>query len=403
MIRTVLALLMLSLSALPVSASGGLPVEGGPDAGGFVDLFNGRDLEGWVVPGDAAWGVRDGEIVTLKPGQGGWLRTERAYRDFEMTLDFWMPEGGNSGVGLRGSSGGDPAFTGFEVQILDTQGEEPGLRNCGAVYEAVAPATMAVRKAGQWSSYRIRLVGDTLDVWLNGEHIHDATRLDDRGFHRNESQPLPLNGRATTGYISIQDHGHPFRYRNIRIWDLSPDPEPVGMTHLITGMRAGGVPEGWFQEDGGVWTIEGGALVGRGGPGHLFTTARFKDFEMRALVKTNERGNSGMYFRVTPNPDPGNPWPNGYESQVDHHDPKNFTGCIYNAAWPTYIGGPITRDDAWFDYRVRVEGERIRTWINGVPMVDAFLDTHAEGHLAVQGHHDTNVIMYKDIRVLTFD
>ncbi|MFK7884525.1 MAG: DUF1080 domain-containing protein [Phycisphaerales bacterium] len=370
---------------------------------GFVDLFNGKDMTGWIVPGDDAWGVRDGEIVLLKPGQGWWLRTEKTYRDFELMLDFWMPEGGNSGIGLRGSSQGDPAFTGFEVQILDTHGEDPGLRNCGAVYEAVAPTEMAVNPAGEWNTYRIRLVGDTLDVWLNGKHIHDATKIDDRGFFRNENQPLPLNTRATTGYISIQDHGQPFRYRNIRIKDLSNDPEPAGMTHLITEMGQGGVPEGWFQEDAGEWTIESGALVGRGGPGHLFTMGTFKDFEMRALVKTNDRGNSGMYFRVTPNPDPNNPWPDGYESQVDHHDPKNFTGCVYNAAWPTYISAPLTRDNAWFDYRVRVEGERIRTWINGVPMVDAFLDTHATGHLAVQGHHDTNVIMYKDIRVLPLD
>lgn len=153
--RTCLAALALSASTLLASVTDD----------GFVKLFNGKDLSGWVSSGDSdAWGVKDGEIVTLKPGRGGWLRTDRMYRDFEITLEFWMPEGGNSGVGLRGSSGGDPAFTGFEVQILDTAGEEPGLRNCGSIYEAVAPSAMAVNPAGEWSTYRIRLVGDTLDV-----------------------------------------------------------------------------------------------------------------------------------------------------------------------------------------------------------------------------------------------
>lgn len=370
---------------------------------GYVDLFNGRDLTGWHAPGDGAWGVRDGDLVTLKPGQGGWIRTDRMYRDFDLMLDFWMPEGGNSGVGLRGSSGGDPAFTGLEVQILDTHGEEPGLRNCGAVYEAVAPSEMAVRPGEEWNSYRIRLVGDVLDVWLNGVRIHDGTRLDDRGFRRDPSRPLPLNARATTGYIALQDHGHGFRFRNIRVMDLSEDPEPAGMVHLIAQMGQGGVPEGWFAEDEGEWSIEDGALVGRGGPGHLFTIGEYSDFEMRALVKTNERGNSGMYFRVRPNPDPNNPWPLGYEAQVDHHDPRNFTGCIYNAAWSPNLSQPFTRDGAWFDYRVRAEGDRIRTWINGVPMVDAYLTEFDRGHLAVQGHHDGNEIMYKDIRVLSLD
>ncbi len=124
---------------------------------------------------------------------------------------------------------------------------------------------------------------------------------------------------------------------------------------------------------------------------------------MRALVKVNERGNSGLYVRVRPNPQANNPWPIGYEAQVDQHDPKNFTGCIYNEAWPTYIKGPITQDNAWFDYRIRAEGDRIRTWINGVPMVDTFLDTHSAGHFALQGHHQGNVIEFRDIRVIKLD
>lgn len=368
----------------------------------WVDLFNGNDLSGWACQGDiSAWGVQEGELVTVKPGQGWWLRTDKMYRDFELTLDFWMPEGGNSGVGLRGSSNGDPAFTGFEVQILDTYDEEPNEHNCGSVYEAIVPETMAVKKAGEWNSYHIKLVGDTLNVWLNGEHIHDDQKIDDRGYFRSPDQKLPLNSRATTGYISIQDHGHPFRYRNIRIKDLSPDPEPAGMLHMIDENL-----DNWFAEDKGKWKNESGSLVGRDGPGHLFTKSSFTNFEIRSLVKVNTRGNSGMYFRVTPNPDPNNPWPNGYEAQVDQHDPKNYTGCIYNAAWPVSGPGkvaPITNDNAWFDYRIRAEGDHIRTWINGVPFVDTHLDQYNDGHLAVQGHHEGNVIEFRDYRVLSLD
>ena len=92
----------------------------------WIALFNGNDLTGWTSHGEIdAWGVRDGELVTLKPGKGRWIRTEKMYRDFELKLDFWMPKGGNSGVGIRGSSNGNPAFSGFEIQILDTYGEEP--------------------------------------------------------------------------------------------------------------------------------------------------------------------------------------------------------------------------------------------------------------------------------------
>jgi 3-keto-disaccharide hydrolase len=368
----------------------------------WTQLFNGQDLTGWTSEGDvSAWGVEDGELVTVKPGEGWWLRTDKMYRDFELKLDFWMPEGGNSGVGLRGSSNGDPAFTGFEVQILDTHNQAPGLRNCGAVYEAIAPETMAVLPSGKWNSYRIRVQDNTLNVWLNGIQIHLDQALDARGFYRDEDSPLPLNARASTGYISLQDHGHPFRYKNIWIRDLSPDPEPVGMVHLIDDEL-----KNWFSEDNAEWSNEQGTLVGRKGPGHLFTKESYTDFEMRALVRVNDHGNSGMYFRVTPNPDPNNPWPNGYEAQVDQHDPKNYTGCIYNKAWPTTEPGklgPLTKDNAWFDYRIRAQGDHIQTWINGVPMVDAQLSEFESGHLAVQGHHDSNVIEYRDIRVIELD
>tara|TARA_R110002096_G_scaffold173781_10_gene349165 strand:+ start:125530 stop:126720 length:1191 start_codon:yes stop_codon:yes gene_type:complete len=366
---------------------------------GWVELFNGKDLSGWACEGNLdAWGVVDGELVTLKPGEGWWIRTDKMYRDFELKLDFWMPEGGNSGVGVRGSSNGDPAFTGFEVQILDTFGEEPADHTCGSVYTAITASKMAVKPAGQWNSYKIRVVGDTVDVTLNGVKVLDDEVLDDRGYYRSPENPLPLKDRATTGYISLQDHGHPFRFKNIKIKDLSVDPEPDGMVALIDdGLK------GWFAEDKAEWTNEGGSLVGRKGPGHLFTKREYTDFEMRAMVKVNERGNSGMYFHVTPNPDPNNPWPNGYEAQVDNHDPKNFTGVIYDKAWPADHTGPITRDNAWFDYRIRVEGDWIRTWINGEAMVDTHLSEFDRGHLAVQGHHDVNVIEYRDIRVLELD
>jgi len=366
---------------------------------GWVQLLNNKDLTGWTSQGDLdAWGVVNGELVTIKPGKGHWIRTDRMYRDFELMLDFWMPEGGNSGVGIRGSSNGDPAFTGFEVQILDTNGQEPQDHTCGSIYTAITASEMAVNPAGQWNTYHISVIGDTINVDLNGIHVIHNETLDDRGYFRSPDSPLPLDARATTGYISLQDHGHPFRYRNIKIKDLSSDPEPDGMMPLIDENL-----DNWFSQDNAVWTNEGGSLIGRKGPGHLFTKASYTNFEMRALVKINDHGNSGMYFRVKPNPDPNNPWPIGYEAQVDNHDPKNFTGVVYDKAWASDVSAPITRDNAWFDYRVRVEGSHIRTWINGQPMVDTQLNEFESGHLAVQGHHDGNIVEYRDIRIIELD
>ncbi len=368
---------------------------------GWVELFNGESLEGWTTSGDInAWGVDDGELVIQNPGGGWWLRTEKSYRDFELSLEFNLSEGANSGLGLRGSAFGDPAFTGFEVQIYDNFGDEPAVNTCGAIYNAIAPATNAVRKAGDWNRCSVRLVGDTLNVWLNGEHIQRDQTLDDRGFFRNADQELPLADRYPTGYISLQDHGQAVRYRNIRLKDLSADPDSGGYTPLFDGKST----SGWFAKGGGTWTVakgetEGGAVIGRNGPGHLFSEKTYADFELRAFAKVNTHGNSGLYFRTIPRPEDPDTWPLGYEAQVDQHDPKNFTGCVYNLAWPEHTDGPITRDNAWFDYRIRAVGDRVQTWINGVPMVDARLEDFAEGHFAFQTHHQGNEIMYRDVRV----
>ncbi|MBX3323793.1 MAG: DUF1080 domain-containing protein [Phycisphaeraceae bacterium] len=389
------------------SDAGSATGDGEALAGRWIDpshiwkpLFDGQSLKGWVQVGEeGAWAVQDGEIVVAKPGKGWWLRTAKMYRDVDLRLEFWLPPGANSGVGIRGSSVGDPAFTGFEVQVFDSFGKEPTVQHCGAVYNAIAPTKQAVKPAGEWNSMRIRVVRDTLDVWLNGEQIHTAQKLDERGHHHRVEDAMPLKDRLTTGYIALQDHGHAVRYRKIEVRDLSPDPEPEGLDgggyeSLFNGRDT----SGWFKTGIARWEVVEGTLVGRDGPGHLFSEREFGDFELRALVKVNRRGNSGIYFRTVPNAQNRDSWPTGYEAQVDNHDPRNFTGSVYNKAWPKATL-PVTRDDAWFDYRILAIGNRIQTWINGVAMVDAELEEFSRGHIALQGHHPGNEIMYRDVRI----
>ncbi|MGP1272081.1 MAG: 3-keto-disaccharide hydrolase [Phycisphaerales bacterium] len=369
-------------------------------------LFNGRDLTGWAAMFGGsldAWVALDGEIRVVKPGQGGWLRTDRMFRDFELEAEFIIPPGGNSGIGLRCSSVGDPAFTGFEVQILDSHGQPVDRSQAGAVYNAIAPSAQAVKPAGEWNQYRIRVVGDTLDVWLNGVHVQQAQKLDDRGIYRNDDQPLPLNERMTTGYIAFQDHGEGgLRLRNISITDLSPDPDPGDYQFAFDGTT-----NGWTHRGGGSFTFEDGTLVAADGPGHLFSDATHTDIELHALVRiarpeetgAPRPGNGGIYFRTVPRPENPDTWPLGYEAQIDNHDTRatNYTGCIYDYA-PARTGAPITTDGAWFDYRIRAVGERVQTFINGRPMADATLDAFDRGHIAFQTHHPGNRIEFRDVR-----
>ncbi len=355
---------------------------------------------GWTCSGDPeAWKTQDGELFIAKPGTGGWLRTRAMYRDVEVELEFKVPPGGNSGVALRASAVGDPAFSGLEVQILDDAAHE-GLKPdqyCGSVYNAIPREDRAVRPAGEWNTLRIVLVGPRLNVWLNGRQIHSGARLDGRGYMHDPSRPCPLDTRLPVGYVALQDHGDAVRFRNISVRELSKEQDPGGWIDLFNGRDL----TGFTKRGGGTWSVEEGVLVGRDGPGHLFTDLLFTDFEFRAMVKVNERGNSGMYFRVRPKASDPETWPDGYEAQVDHQDPKNFTGCIYDRAWPgkgSGVRGAVSRDGAWFDYRVRAVGDRVQTWVNGVAMVDTSLRDFRDGHIAFQTHHTGNEIMYKDIQ-----
>jgi hypothetical protein len=364
-------------------------------AQGFALLFDGVSLSGWTTSGNMeVWKVEGGEIVT-HPGDGWWLRTTRQYRDFDLRLDFKIPPGGNSGVGLRSSSTTDPAFSGMEVQIYDTFGKEPAINGCGAVYDAITPAEQAVKPAGEWNSYRILLVGDTINAWLNGRQIHKDQKLDDRGYVHTPDQPSPLKDRLTTGYIALQEHGDPVHFRNLRIKDLSPDPDPGDFAPVFNGADL----TGWTPRGKAEWTVEDGVLIGRNGPGHLFNKTIYSDLEMRAQVRVNTKGNSGFYFRTIPAPADPESWPTGYEAQVDQHDPKNSTGCIYDRAWSKDVSSPITRDNAWFDYRVRAVGDHIQTWINGRPMVDMHLADFDKGMIVLQSHHQGNEVQWRDIQV----
>jgi hypothetical protein len=58
----------------------------------------------------------------------------------------------------------------------------------------------------------------------------------------------------------------------------------------------------------------------------------------------------------------------------------------------------MTRDNSWFDYRVRIVGSHIQTWINGVNAVDAEVDEFPQGHVALQTHHPGNQIEWRDIQ-----
>ncbi len=199
----------------------------------LTPLFNGVDFEGWKVDEVAGkhWRVIDGELEF--DGVKGDLWTKKSYEDFEVSLQWrWdgpsqgpmqrpvieldgsyrLDENGDrvtelveerdSGIYLRGNSKSQvnlwewPAGSG-EVYGYRTDGGMPP-----ATRAAATPRMKADRPVGEWNSLLIRLVGETLDVWLNGEHVIVACQLP---------------GVPTSGPIGLQAHGSGIRFRNLYV------------------------------------------------------------------------------------------------------------------------------------------------------------------------------------------
>ena len=173
------------------------PVWGAP-----VKLLNGEDLTGWTTLGEGKnqWEVVGG--VLRNKASGTDLVTERTFTDFKLHLEFRYPKGSNSGVYLRGR---------YEVQVEDTQGNEPKIDGIGAVYGHLIPNELAALGPDTWQSYDITLVGRRVTIVLNGKTI-----IADQVIPGITGGALDSDeGKA--GPLFLQgDHG-PVEYRNIVI------------------------------------------------------------------------------------------------------------------------------------------------------------------------------------------
>jgi hypothetical protein len=188
---------------------------------GFVDLFNGKNLDGWFVEpaNPAVWTVKKGELA--RSPQSSYLWTKEKYGDFILEMEFKVTPGCNSGLFFR-TDPKNPVQGGFEIQIMDSFGKEAGKHDCGALYDAKAPAVNAVKKAGEWNTFRLELKGAKLVCLINGQKVQDLS-LDDWTTAEKNPDGTPnkyktaLKDQPRTGHLGFQDHGHDVWYRNIKI------------------------------------------------------------------------------------------------------------------------------------------------------------------------------------------
>ncbi|HWA57373.1 MAG TPA: DUF1080 domain-containing protein [Gemmatimonadales bacterium] len=196
---------------------------------GWVLLFDGKTTRGWrgyrqrVAP--RGWVVENGSLV--REAGGGDLITERAYRNFELALEWKISEGGNSGIMYRVTEEGDATYeTGPEMQVLDDARHADGksrLTSAGACYGLYPSPAGVVHPAGEWNEVRIVVNGNHVEHWLNGVKVVEY-ELQSPDWQAKVAASKFAQwkgyGLAPSGYIALQDHGDRVEYRNIRLREL---------------------------------------------------------------------------------------------------------------------------------------------------------------------------------------
>lgn len=189
----------------------------------FKPIFNGKNLDGWVVwhldetediKPDAFYADADGALA-CKGYDRYWIRYDRPLGDIVLRMEYKVDHNTNSGVVLRALPGGDPPFTGFEVQILNDAGQDPNKHGTGAIYGVTTPMYNPARPAGEWNDLEITTDGLKIRVVLNGLKVIDTDFAD-------LTEPIGKFDFAYAdmrpeGYLSLQDHGSQVWFRNIRL------------------------------------------------------------------------------------------------------------------------------------------------------------------------------------------
>lgn len=195
-------------------------------------LFDGKTTTGWhsyLKTGPGAWKVVDGalQLDPKAPNQGD-LVTDKEYENYELSLQWKIAEGGNSGIifGIHEAPEFDATYvTGIEMQVLDDKGAEDNKKAthlAGALYDMKAASSPA-KPAGQWNKIKIRKDNGQLTFWMNGVKTIDVK------IGSPEWQELLNNSKFKTwkgfaaypkGHIALQDHGAVVCFKDITIKEL---------------------------------------------------------------------------------------------------------------------------------------------------------------------------------------
>lgn len=221
----------------------------GEKANGWKLLFDGQTTNGWrgahkeKFP-DHGWKVEDGQLIVLKSGggestNGGDIVTVDEYAAFELSLEFKITEGANSGIKYFVTEKEKPSGSAFglEYQILDDSKHPdaklytsvPGSRTLASLYDMIPAKNKRFNGVGKWNQAVIKVFPDNkVEYWLNGfktlEYVRgsDAFREAVKGskYAAKMYNEFGAFGEAETGHLLLQDHGDEVAFRSIKVREL---------------------------------------------------------------------------------------------------------------------------------------------------------------------------------------
>jgi len=314
-------------------------------------LFNGKNLDGWVVT-NCQVEVKDG--VILAKGGNGLVRTDSQYDDFVLELKWraLKAEKWDAGVYFRFGElpAGRPWPSRYQANLL--QGKE------GNVNQLPGAKSTGLVKPGEWNSLQLTVVGKTAALRMNGQDAWKAGGLE-----------------SMVGFIGLQVEvpgGGQFEFKDIYVTELRH-------TALFNGKDLSGW-EGGGQEGStppASWEVRDGLLVCTGKKGTwLRSKKEYSDFNLRLDYKLQEGGNSGVFLRVPAN-GAHRGRGNGVEIQIlddaaeryKNLKPYQYAGSVYGIApATTKVGKPAGR---WNTLEIDVQGTSYRIVHNGVVVVTA--------------------------------
>ncbi|WP_026810426.1 DUF1080 domain-containing protein [Arenibacter latericius] len=404
-----------------------------PNEKGFVSIFNGKDFTGWegLVQNPIArskmskkqlaeaqakaneqmmrdWYIEDGVIGFKGEGYNN-ICTIKDYGDFEMLVDWKITNGGDSGIYLRGTP---------QVQIWDTALVKVGAQvGSGGLYNnqkhESKPLVVADNPVDEWNTFRIKMVGERVTVYLNGVLVTDNVVLEN---YWDRKQAI-----FAKEAIELQAHGEDLGFRNIYVREINSGDDQLtdaekneGFKSLLNGKEL----DHWTGNKTDYF-VENNELVVRpkqGGHGNLYTVEEYSDFVFRFDFKLTPGANNGLGIHA---PLTGDVAYVGKELQIlddtaeiyANLKPYQYHGSVYGIMAAKQ--GALNPVGEWNSQEVFVKGDHIKITLNGQVILDGNIKEatkngtldkkdhpgllRKKGHIAFLGHGSE--LSFRNIRI----